>query len=164
MGLPFLTTSRLVPADNFRTTEKQTELVDTLIPILDNSQLPLIFVVGTYLFKDDGGTSINPVWRNSLWHVCASYFWLFYLIADFTTVHVGHRVDILELQHDSGREAEHILRLLLAHGRLAQNHAGIRSVLCESAKLPSQNWHTKLMLGLCCGLERSRRTRTGSHL
>ena len=154
MGLPFLTTSRLVPADNFRTPKKQTELVDTLIPILDNSQLPLIFVVGTYLFKDDGGTSINPVWRNSLWHVRASSFWLFYFhlrIADFTTAHVGHRVDVLELQHDSGREAEHILRLLVAHGRIAQNHAGIRGVLCESQppELSRRNWADEAYPGRC---------------
>ena len=123
-----------MPVDNFRTTSKQAELVDTLIPILDNAQLPLIFAVGTFLYKDDMGTSINPIWRRSLWHVRAPLSLPSVLrseVANLLSAYVGHGIDILELQHDFGREKKHILRLLLAHGRLAQNHAGIRSVLCE---------------------------------
>ncbi|RPD52974.1 FAD-binding domain-containing protein [Lentinus tigrinus ALCF2SS1-7] len=77
VGLPFLTTSRLIPADNFRSSKKQAELVDTVIEVLDDSPLPLIFVVGTYHFKDRGGTSVNPIWRKSLWHVTSSTFWNF---------------------------------------------------------------------------------------
>ncbi|OJT09758.1 hypothetical protein TRAPUB_13717, partial [Trametes pubescens] len=77
VGRSFATTSRLIPADNFQTPEKQTELVDRLMPVLDNAPLPLIFAVAPFFFKDDGGTSINPAWRKSIWHVTASTFWNF---------------------------------------------------------------------------------------
>ncbi|KAI0353743.1 FAD-binding domain-containing protein [Trametes cingulata] len=77
VGLPFATTSRLIPAENFKTDARRRELVDRLIVVLDNAQLPLIFVVAPFFFQDDGGTSINPAWRRSIWHVTASTFWNF---------------------------------------------------------------------------------------
>ncbi|KAH9893386.1 FAD-binding domain-containing protein [Cubamyces lactineus] len=74
VGLPFIATSRLIPADNFETESKREELVDRLIPVLDNA-LPIVFAVAPYYFKDDGETSVTPAWRNSVWHVTASTFW-----------------------------------------------------------------------------------------
>ncbi|KAI0333866.1 FAD-binding domain-containing protein [Cubamyces sp. BRFM 1775] len=74
VGLPFLATSRLIPADNFQTESQREELLDRLIPVLANSQ-PLIFAVAPFYFKDDGETSVTPAWRNSIWHVTASAFW-----------------------------------------------------------------------------------------
>jgi len=68
VGLPFITTSRLIPADNFSPRSRE-QLLETLIPVLDNAALPLIFAVTPYLFKDDGGTSLTDAWRTSLWHV-----------------------------------------------------------------------------------------------
>jgi len=69
VGLPFITTSRLIPADNFRSTQSREQLLKTLISVMDNAALPLIFAVTPYLFKDDGGTSLTDAWRTSLWHV-----------------------------------------------------------------------------------------------
>lgn len=77
VGLPFMTTSRLIPADNFRSPWNRELLLETLIPVMDNAALPLIFAVTPYLFKDDGGTSTTDAWRSSLWHVTASKFWNF---------------------------------------------------------------------------------------
>lgn len=64
-----MTTSRLIPADNFRSPWSRELLLETLIPVMDNAALPLIFAVTPYLFKDDGGTSFTDAWRSSLWHV-----------------------------------------------------------------------------------------------
>ena len=105
--MPFLTTSRLIPADNFEDSIKQKELVETLIPVLDDSQLPLIFVVGTFFFEDDEETSVNPVWRKSLWHVCISSLIYFYAgeIEPKNATAIGYSFYVLELQYNIGGEA-----------------------------------------------------------
>ncbi|KAI0683912.1 FAD-binding domain-containing protein [Cerioporus squamosus] len=77
VGLPFAVASRLIPADNFRTPEKQTELVTTLSTTLQESASAFIFAVAPFLYKDDGMTSVTPAWRDSIWHVPLSAAWNF---------------------------------------------------------------------------------------
>ncbi|RPD54851.1 FAD-binding domain-containing protein [Lentinus tigrinus ALCF2SS1-7] len=77
VGLPLSASSRLIPADNFRTPEKQAELATTLETVLQVSISPFIFAVAPYLFEDDGMTSVTPAWRGAIWHVPISAAWNF---------------------------------------------------------------------------------------
>lgn len=76
VGVPFAVSSRLIPAQNFNTASNQAKLVDTLLPVLNNQPLDIIFATAPFKFSQAhsfdgliGTTSVTPAWRNSIWHV-----------------------------------------------------------------------------------------------
>lgn len=68
VGLPFITTSRLIPAENLATAQNRKILLERLVGALGNATAPVIFAVAPYYFEEDGGTSVTDTWRTSLWH------------------------------------------------------------------------------------------------
>ncbi|TFY55055.1 hypothetical protein EVJ58_g8490 [Rhodofomes roseus] len=97
VGLPFITTSRLIPAANFASNESQAELVDRVIEALDDSPYQIIFAVTPYYFKSPGGTSINPIWRESLWHVLGSASWNYNTTTDEKRAIYSNRTSQMDL-------------------------------------------------------------------
>ncbi|TFY62172.1 hypothetical protein EVG20_g6801 [Dentipellis fragilis] len=77
IGTPFAGASRLIPVDHFATASRRAKLVTVITDMLDVVQLPIIFATTPFFYGDRGGTSINPVWRSSLWHVVINAFWNF---------------------------------------------------------------------------------------
>ncbi|KAF5387457.1 hypothetical protein D9757_007766 [Collybiopsis confluens] len=78
VGLPFITTSRLVPEENFATNASQKELHQAILEVVMNSSFAVIFAVAPHLFNDSTGeTSVTEAWRTSIWHITSSAFWTF---------------------------------------------------------------------------------------
>ncbi|KAK0235467.1 FAD-binding domain-containing protein [Armillaria nabsnona] len=78
VGSPFISSSRLIPADKFSGAKSQQILWERLVDVLQNSTFPVIFAVAPYFYDgDDGETSVNSAWRDSIWHVTSSEFWSF---------------------------------------------------------------------------------------
>ncbi|KAK0472774.1 FAD-binding domain-containing protein [Armillaria novae-zelandiae] len=78
VGSPFVTGSRLIPADKFSDAKSRQVLWERLVEALQNSTVPIIFAVAPYFYDgDDGETSVNSAWRNSIWHVTSSELWSF---------------------------------------------------------------------------------------
>ncbi|KAH8108810.1 FAD-binding domain-containing protein [Phellopilus nigrolimitatus] len=102
VGLPFAIASRLIPAANFQTAESQAELVDTLLTTFNNGQLPIIFSVAPFLLGNMSGTSLNPIWNNSLWHVSDNF-------------------GVLELQHDLSEKQQ-------IYGKLSKGMDPVRNI------------------------------------
>ncbi|KAI9566290.1 FAD-binding domain-containing protein [Boletus coccyginus] len=75
VGLPFIFSSRLVPAVNFETGESRELLVDAMMPSFEAASMPVIMIVAPYLYNYQGGTSVTDAWRSSLWHVVIAEFW-----------------------------------------------------------------------------------------
>ncbi len=69
VGSPFITSSRLIPADKFSGAKSRQVLWERLVDALQNSTFPIIFAVAPYFYDDDGETSVNNAWRDSIWHV-----------------------------------------------------------------------------------------------
>jgi len=84
VGLGTAIGSRLIPTANFVGEKNQQQLLDAMMnvattvqnpfplkePLLYTYGAPLQFLVTSpYNYKDDGTSSITPVWRNSVWHV-----------------------------------------------------------------------------------------------
>ncbi|KAJ7347092.1 FAD-binding domain-containing protein [Mycena albidolilacea] len=77
-GIPQTVGSRLISAQTF--SNSADELLDSLVNIVTNSQVSFIFANAPFSFKQDaslGPASVNPAWRNSLWHVVAGAGWTF---------------------------------------------------------------------------------------
>ncbi|KAJ7577455.1 FAD-binding domain-containing protein [Mycena floridula] len=85
-GLPFSIASRFIPVENFETSDKRNALSDALDSIADKVDITSIFVTTPFLFGENNQTSINPVWRTSLWQVTLSNIWNFDTsVADIST-------------------------------------------------------------------------------
>ncbi|KAF9481267.1 FAD-binding domain-containing protein [Pholiota conissans] len=78
VGIPLLTSSRLIPANTFKSSP--TQLRDALLNITANSVETILFADTPFSFKPFAGTgptSVTPAWRNSIWHVTSGNGWLF---------------------------------------------------------------------------------------
>ncbi|KAF8980399.1 FAD-binding domain-containing protein [Cyathus striatus] len=75
VGVPLTTTSRLIPVDHFTAEATRDRLVDMIITALQNATLPVLFAHTPFHFGDQGGTSVTPAWRNSLWHIAFGDTW-----------------------------------------------------------------------------------------
>ncbi|KAJ7873861.1 FAD-binding domain-containing protein [Mycena olivaceomarginata] len=74
------TPSYLAFHNKFIVPDALNELDDSLVNIVTNSQVSFIFANAPFSFKQDaslGPASVNPAWRNSLWHVVAGAGWTF---------------------------------------------------------------------------------------
>jgi hypothetical protein len=72
VGLPFATSSRLIPVTSFATPESRTLLLDNLLGLIVNGTLAAFFANTPYYYgldHTDRYTSVTPAWRESLWHV-----------------------------------------------------------------------------------------------
>jgi len=65
--------SRLLPSDKFT----DNTLIESMIDGMLASDFSQILAVTPFAFKnfDQNGTSINPAWRNAVWHVRVVYPW-----------------------------------------------------------------------------------------
>lgn len=76
MGRNTVTGSRLVPATKFDTAAERTAMVNTVMDIRENLGSVAILLVAPWLYSKDmrnlqslDTTSVNPAWRNAVWHV-----------------------------------------------------------------------------------------------
>ncbi|KAL4251133.1 oxygen-dependent FAD-linked oxidoreductase family protein [Abortiporus biennis] len=71
-GIPIAVASRLVPHDNFATSQSKSDLHAAMLDIFPN-----FFILGTspVNFKHDEGTSVTEAWRKTVWHVLNSKLW-----------------------------------------------------------------------------------------
>ncbi|KAJ3504745.1 hypothetical protein NLJ89_g7778 [Agrocybe chaxingu] len=79
VGLPIAMASRLVPQKNHATPEGRTELLEALSSAFGLSVFSQIHFTSPYGFTGSNGsdTSVNPVWRTSLYQVIVVNSWLF---------------------------------------------------------------------------------------
>ncbi|KAF8901498.1 FAD-binding domain-containing protein [Gymnopilus junonius] len=79
VGLPNAVTSRLIPEANHRTEGGRAQLVNALMNAFNNTIFSQILFTTPFGFKGSNGsdTSVNPVWRTSLYHVVFVNTWLF---------------------------------------------------------------------------------------
>ncbi|KAJ7583508.1 FAD-binding domain-containing protein [Mycena floridula] len=76
-GFPFAMSSRLIPADNFKTARQRNELSTTLDSLMGKIDLVAMLGVTPFVYGDNNNTSVTPAWRNSLWHVTLGAQWNF---------------------------------------------------------------------------------------
>ncbi|KAJ7590276.1 FAD-binding domain-containing protein, partial [Mycena floridula] len=76
-GLPLTVASRFIPAENFQTPSQLNALSDALDAIADKVDVVTIFATTPFLFGATNNTSVNPVWRNSIWQVTLGNTWNF---------------------------------------------------------------------------------------
>jgi len=78
IGLPVAMTSRLIPAKNHATPQSRAQLSDALFKSINGSTFSQIHITTPYGFKGTDGedTSINPLWRTSLYQVLYVNGWL----------------------------------------------------------------------------------------
>ncbi|KIM38694.1 hypothetical protein M413DRAFT_29932 [Hebeloma cylindrosporum] len=75
VGRPQVMASRLLPSDKFT----DDTLIEAMINGMLASDFSQILAVTPFSFKnfDKDGTSINPAWRNAVWHSLLSFNWNF---------------------------------------------------------------------------------------
>jgi FAD/FMN-containing dehydrogenase len=75
VGRPQVSTSRLLPSDKFT----DDILIESMINGMLASDFSHILAVTPFAFKnfDKNGTSINPAWRNAVWHSSLAFHWNF---------------------------------------------------------------------------------------
>ncbi|KAF8967507.1 FAD-binding domain-containing protein [Flammula alnicola] len=75
VGRPQVMGTRLIPSDKFT----DEVLIDAMIKAMLDSDFCQILAVTPFGFKDfdKDGTSINPAWRNAVWHSLMSFHWNF---------------------------------------------------------------------------------------
>ncbi|KAF8885929.1 hypothetical protein CPB85DRAFT_1336853 [Mucidula mucida] len=69
VGVPSITSSRLIPVDNFATNTERGKLLDALMEVFRDSSFPIVFAVAPFLYNQTEETSVTDAWRRSLWHV-----------------------------------------------------------------------------------------------
>jgi hypothetical protein len=122
VGIPLAIASRLVPRANFATPETRKELLDAFMAahaMTPNFRLLLGPPSG---YKGDEATSINPAWRDSIFHVTMVSSWNF----DATT---EDKSRIYKLVDDS---IEH-LRKVTPNAAVYSNEASVHEPLHEPA-------------------------------
>lgn len=98
-GLPFLIGSRLVPAANFEDPNKA-DLVQAILNTVKTTSFTALFAVAPYYYEDDGATSVNPAWRNSIWHVRTERCRLLEVVYSSSSPFPGAFFRAMGLQHD----------------------------------------------------------------
>ncbi|KAF9535189.1 FAD-binding domain-containing protein [Crepidotus variabilis] len=98
VGRPQALVTRLIPDKSFT---DQT-LIDSVTDGLVNSDFGQILVVAPYAYKDfdPSATSINPEFRNAVWHALVSYFWNY----DATPASITQTYQKLEAQWATVRQ------------------------------------------------------------
>ncbi|KAJ7590278.1 FAD-binding domain-containing protein [Mycena floridula] len=66
-GLPLTMSSRFIPVENFQSAGQLNALSDALDSIADKVDVTSIFATTPFLFGATNNTSVNPVWRTSIW-------------------------------------------------------------------------------------------------
>lgn len=80
VGLGFKGVGRFIPRDLFESTNIN-KLVDAIVSTMQYSYsrggagFAQLYATGPDNFPDNGKTSVNPVWRNSLWEIVTGQFW-----------------------------------------------------------------------------------------
>ncbi|KAF8912207.1 FAD-binding domain-containing protein [Gymnopilus junonius] len=79
VGLPNALTSRLIPEANHRTVAGRAQLVTALLNAFNSTVFSQIHMTTPFGFKGTNGsdTSVNPVWRTSLYQVILVNTWFF---------------------------------------------------------------------------------------
>ncbi|PPQ87559.1 hypothetical protein CVT26_010803, partial [Gymnopilus dilepis] len=79
VGLPNALSSRLIPEANHRTAAGRAELVTALMNAFNNTVFSQIHLTTPFGFKGTNGsdTSVNPIWRTSLYQVILVNSWFF---------------------------------------------------------------------------------------
>ncbi|KDR73745.1 hypothetical protein GALMADRAFT_142193 [Galerina marginata CBS 339.88] len=78
VGLPNALTSRLIPAENHKTAAGRAQLLDAMTNAFSNTIFAQIHLTTPFGFKGSDGsdTSVNPIWRTSLYQVILVNTWL----------------------------------------------------------------------------------------
>ncbi|KAF8165925.1 FAD-binding domain-containing protein [Crassisporium funariophilum] len=78
VGLPNAMTSRLIPQLNHATAKGRAQLLDALMNAFNNTVFSQIHFTTPFGFKSSDGsdTSVNPIWRTSLYQVILVNAWL----------------------------------------------------------------------------------------
>ncbi|KAJ7605564.1 FAD-binding domain-containing protein [Roridomyces roridus] len=76
-GVPLTAASRLIPSTNFKSADQRVDLVKTVDAAVNLVDLAVVFGTTPWLHGDQGSTSVNPAWYNSLWHVAIGKTWDF---------------------------------------------------------------------------------------
>ncbi|KAF8885912.1 FAD-binding domain-containing protein [Mucidula mucida] len=82
VGVPSITSSRLIPVDNFATNTERGKLLDALMEVFRDSSFPIVFAVAPFLYNQTEETSVTDAWRRSLWHITSSASWSFNTTTD----------------------------------------------------------------------------------
>lgn len=79
IGVPNALTTRLVPQKNHETLESRAQLKDALLNACDNAEFCQLHLTTPFGFKETDGkdTSINPIWRHSLYQVILVNPWAY---------------------------------------------------------------------------------------
>ncbi|KAF8147579.1 FAD-binding domain-containing protein [Crassisporium funariophilum] len=79
VGLPNALTSRLIPQKNHATAQSRAQLSTALISAFNNTIFSQIHFTTPFGFKGSNGsdTSVNPIWRTSLYQVILVNTWFF---------------------------------------------------------------------------------------
>ncbi|KAF7336134.1 FAD-binding domain-containing protein [Mycena venus] len=77
VGIPLTISSRLIPAENFKTESGRTSLADALDKVVDEVDIAIAFATTPFLHGDKNQTSVSPAWYQSLWHVALGNTWNF---------------------------------------------------------------------------------------
>lgn len=74
-GKPLALASRLVSKDNFKTPERQQELVSGLLAADEATPGLIILISAPASVPSQGKTSVTEAWRNSLYHITVVSLW-----------------------------------------------------------------------------------------
>ncbi|RAR01728.1 FAD-binding-like protein [Stemphylium lycopersici] len=81
VGLGFNGAGRFIPRDLFNSSQSVDKLVDAVLSAMQFSYArhggggAQLYATGPDNLPDNGKTSVNPIWRNSLWEVVMGQFW-----------------------------------------------------------------------------------------
>ncbi|KAF9561165.1 FAD-binding domain-containing protein [Agrocybe pediades] len=78
VGLPNALTSRLIPQANHATAASRAQLTEALLNAINNTIFSQIHITTPFGFKGTDGkdTSVNPIWRTSLYQIILVNTWL----------------------------------------------------------------------------------------
>ncbi|KAJ7577456.1 FAD-binding domain-containing protein [Mycena floridula] len=76
-GINLALASRFIPVEHFQTPSQSKALSDALDSVADKVDLTLMFQTTPFLFGGNNNTSVNPIWRKSIWQVILVKTWNF---------------------------------------------------------------------------------------
>ncbi|KAF8873597.1 FAD-binding domain-containing protein, partial [Gymnopilus junonius] len=78
IGLPIAMGSRLIPAANHATAQSRAQLLEAMLNAFNSSTFSQVCITTPFALNEpDEDTSVNPVWRTSLYHVILTNTWLY---------------------------------------------------------------------------------------
>ncbi|KAF8879978.1 FAD-binding domain-containing protein [Gymnopilus junonius] len=78
IGLPIAMGSRLIPAANHATAQSRAQLLEAMLNAFNSSSFSQVCMTTPFAANQpDAVTSVNPVWRTSLYHVILTNTWEF---------------------------------------------------------------------------------------